>query len=225
VNRLARAAAARRATTREHALVHRVAALLLEYPSDDLVALLPQVRGALREVRATLADPLLEVVTHLGETPLPVLEAEYVATFDLDRRRSLYLTYFAHGDTRKRGAALVEFMQAYRAAGWELVADELPDHLAVVLEFAATGDDDARAAGIGLLLAHRAGFELLRLALLKAGSPWAGILVAVAGTLPPLQGPEHEAVARLAAEGPPGEDVGLEPYGPRPLIPARGAHS
>ncbi|MCL3862767.1 nitrate reductase molybdenum cofactor assembly chaperone [Actinotalea sp. K2] len=219
MNRAARAASARTAAQREHAVVHRVAALLLEYPSVELIDLLPQLRAASHELSPRLRDPLLEVVDHLGSRPLPELEAEYVATFDLKRRCALYLTYYAYGDTRKRGVALVTFKQAYRAAGFELAADELPDHLAVVLEFASTGGPETWVAGIRLLLEHRAGLELLRLALVDSGSAYAGALVAVTSTLPALQGEDREAVARLAAEGPPGEDVGLEPFAPPSYMP------
>jgi nitrate reductase delta subunit len=88
----------------------------------------------------------------------------------------------------------------------------------VVLEFAATTDLEA---GRRLLLEHRAGLELLRLSLVDAGSPWAGALRAVTASLPALRGDEREAVARLAAEGPPGEDVGLEPFAPPDYMGAR----
>ena len=43
--------------------------------------------------------------------------AHYVETFDLRRRASLYLTYYAHGDTRERGMALLRLKKLYRAAG------------------------------------------------------------------------------------------------------------
>lgn len=218
MNRVERAAAARRLATREHAVAHRAAALLLDYPTDDLVALLPAVRAALDEVRPEVADPLRRVAAHLGARPVAELAVDYVATFDLRRRCSPYLTYYAYGDTRRRGVALVEVTRALRRAGFEVADGELPDHLAVVLELCGAGDADGRAAGIGLLLAHRAGVELLRLALLDARSPWADVLVAVSATLPPLGGDDREAVARLAAEGPPDEDVGLDGYpGPQPV--------
>ena len=83
---------------------------------------------------------------HLESTPLPELQADYVETFDTRRRCNLFLTYFAHGDTRKRGMALLRFKQTYLAAGFELDDAELPDHLCVVLEFAATVDQDAGPA-------------------------------------------------------------------------------
>lgn len=227
MNRVARARAARRLASKQTAVVHRVAALLLEYPSRDLLGLLPMLRQAVDELPAPPREALGSVIDHLERGRLQDLEAAYVETFDMRRRCSLYLTYYAYGDTRKRGVAMVEFKQAYRAAGFELVSDagavaddgssddgELPDHLSVVLEFASTGDDAAREAGLRLLLAHRAGLELLRLSLLDSGSPYAGALTAVCDTLPPLDGDEREAVARLAAEGPPDEEVGLEPFAP-----------
>ena len=210
MNRVARARAARGLATREAAVAHRAAALLLEYPTPELLALVPALRAAVADLPAALADPLARTLEHVATAPLPDLAAQYVETFDLRRRCSLYLTYYAYGDTRRRGVALVEFKQAYRTAGLEPADEELPDHLAVVLEFASGADPVARAAGIGLLLAHRAGLELLRLALADAGSPWAGAVTAVCATLPPLEGDDRAAVARLAAEGPPGEEVGLE---------------
>lgn len=218
MRRAQRAAAARQATGRRTALVHRVAGLLLDYPSAELLTLLPTARAALAELPASDAEPLRGVIDHLEGADPTRLQAQYVATFDLQRRCALYLTYYAYGDTRKRGVALVEIKQAYRRAGFEPADAELPDHLGVLLEF-ASGGDQAQEAGLRLLLEHRAGLELLRLALVDSGSPWAGALVAVCATLPPLEGDEREAVARVAAQGPPGEDVGLEPFAPPSYLP------
>jgi nitrate reductase delta subunit len=105
--------------------------------------------------------------------------------------------------------ALLRFKQTDLRAGYELDDAELPDHLCVVLEFAATID---QAAGRDLMLDHRAGLELLRLSLADLSSPWAALVDVVTATLPPLRGDERDAVRRLAAEGPPEEDVGLAPF-------------
>jgi nitrate reductase delta subunit len=105
--------------------------------------------------------------------------------------------------------ALLRFKQTYLRAGYALDDAELPDHLCVVLEFAATVD---RGLGRDLMLDHRAGLELLRLSLRDLGSPWAHLIDAVTATLPPLRGDERDAVRRLAAEGPPEEEVGLAPF-------------
>jgi nitrate reductase molybdenum cofactor assembly chaperone NarJ/NarW len=188
----------------------QAASLLLDYPDDRLIARRPLLRRAAAALPTATAAPLTRFLDHLGTTPLRRLAADYVDTFDHHKRCCLYLTYYAYGDTRKRGMALLRFKHAYTTAGLILGDGELPDHLAVVLEFAATGDIEV---GRRLLAEHRAGLELLRLALTEAGSAWADVLEAVSATLPPLTGRHRDAVARLAAEGPPEEQVGLAPFG------------
>ncbi|TDD64681.1 nitrate reductase molybdenum cofactor assembly chaperone [Actinomadura darangshiensis] len=197
-------------TDAQLAAAWQVASLLLGYPDEELLERRPLLRRAVGELPPDAGTPLAAFLDHLDSTPPGELAADYVATFDHRRRCCLYLTYYAYGDTRKRGMALLRFKQAYEAAGLVLDDGELPDHLAVVLEFAATGD---LAHGRRLLLEHRAGLELLRLSLTEAGSPWAAVLDAVTATLPPLTGRNEDAVARLIAEGPPEEEVGLTPYG------------
>jgi nitrate reductase molybdenum cofactor assembly chaperone NarJ/NarW len=209
-------------TPRDVAVVRQVAGLALGYPDDELLARLPVLRAAVAALPTAAGAPLAGLLDHLARTPPDALTADYVATFDLSRRHALHLTYFTHGDTRKRGVALLRIKQLYRRAGFVLDDSgddaELPDHLSVVLEFAATVD--ARA-GERLLQEHRAGLELLGLALADAGSPYVAATAAVSATLPPLHGSVREAVARLAAEGPPGEEVGLDPFVPPEISGAR----
>lgn len=191
----------------------QAASLLLGYPDEQLLERdLPVVRAAAAALPAELGAPLDRVADRLMAQPPESSQADYVETFDSRRRCNLFLTYFAHGDTRKRGVALLRFKQAYLRSGYVLEESggELPDHLCVVLEYAATVDRDR---GWELLLDHRAGLELLRMALRDDDSLWAGALETVCATLPPLRGDEHEAVLRLAAEGPPAEEVGMTPYG------------
>lgn len=190
-------------------VVWQSVSLLLDYPDEGLLARADLVRSASAGLPPTIRQSLHEFLAVLGSTPLRELQADYVETFDNRRRCNLFLTYFAHGDTRKRGMALLRFKQTYLGAGFDLDDSELPDHLCVVLEFAATIDRDL---GRQLMLDHRAGLELLRLSLRDMGSPWASLLDAVTTTLPPLCGEERDAVRRLAAEGPPEEEVGLAPF-------------
>jgi nitrate reductase delta subunit len=186
----------------------QVQSLLLSYPDQQLLDRRPLLRAATRTLPDPIGAPLNTFLDHLDTTPLTRLTAAYVATFDHHKRFSPYLTYFAYGDTRKRGMALLRFTHAYRAAGLHLDDGELPDHLAVVLEFTAAQP----AAGQRLLLEHRAGLELLRLGLRETGSPWAPVLDSVSATLGPPGQLDRDAVARLAAQGPPEEAVGLDPY-------------
>lgn len=196
-------------TSHQLTIVWQSVSLLLDYPDEELPGRIALVRSAMRELPPALGATIRESVEQLEATPLAELQAEYVETFDTRRRCNLFLTYFAHGDTRKRGVALLRFKQVYLRAGFTLDDTELPDHLCVVLEFAATVDGEL---GRGLMLDHRAGLELLRLSLRDMASPWAGLVEAVTATLPPLRGDERDAVSRLAAEGPPEEEVGLAPF-------------
>ncbi|MEU4684235.1 nitrate reductase molybdenum cofactor assembly chaperone [Streptomyces xinghaiensis] len=193
----------------------QVQSLLLAYPEDGFPEHARLARRAAAALPETAAASLLRFLDHAGATPLTALAADYVAVFDHRKRCCPFLTYYAHGDTRKRGVALLRLKQTYARAGLRLTDDELPDHLAVVLEFAAQHPE----AGRKLLLDHRAGLELLRLALRDSEAPWAHVLDSVSATLPALRGDEREAVARLAAEGPPEEEVGLAPFTPPQFMP------
>ena len=68
---------------------------------------------------------------------------------------------------------------------------------------------------------HRAGVELLAMALEHRDSPWQGALVALRATLPAIDGEQAEAVAKLLRDGPETEEVGLEPYGIDPFLNPR----
>lgn len=203
-------------TDEQLSLAWQSASLLIGYPDAGLLAQAPLLRTASAGLPDDVGGLLRGFIDHLESTPLPELAADYVETFDHRRRCCLYLTYFAHGDTRKRGVALLAFKQEYERAGLTLTPDELPDHLSVVLEFGATAD--VRTAW-QLLIDHRAGLELLRMSLRDSGSPWAEVIEAVTATLPPLRGDEREAVMRLVAAGPPEEEVGLEPFAPPEYMP------
>lgn len=188
--------------------LYQAASLLLDYPDPGLVDLAPTVRALVDEIGGP-ALSLLPLLDRIEREPLTDLQTEYVETFDMRRRCCLYLTYYHHGDTRKRGSALLAFVTAYRLSGAVMSARELPDHLGVVLEFGAQHDLDRCR---GLLVNHRPGLELLRLALTERESVWAGVVTAVSATLPAIDGEGHEAIRRLIAQGPPDEEVGLEAF-------------
>lgn len=193
----------------------QVQSLLLAYPDEELSARVGLAHRVLPGLPAHVADPLRRFLAHVNDAQLFDLASDYVATFDHRKRCCLHLTYYAHGDTRKRGIALLRLKQTYARAGRRLSGEELPDHLAVVLEFAAAHPD----RGLRLLTDHRAGLELLRLALHDLDSSWAGLLDSVSATLPALSGDERTAVARLAQQGPPEEQVGLAPFAPPEVMP------
>lgn len=198
---------------KSRALAHRIAAFLLAYPDADLYARLTVLRAGCGELPSAYRAPLLEVVEHLSGTPPMTAGQHYVETFDLRRRCCQYLTYWTAGDTRNRGRAIVDFKQIYRQAGVDPPSDELPDHLTVVLEFAATTD---QRLGTALLINHHAGLTLLAEALRAQGTVYARAVQAVLATLPAPTAETLRAAERIAATGPPQESVGkpLQPFGP-----------
>ena len=213
-----------RLTPAELATSWQVLSLLLEYPTEELVGRRAVIGSAVAPLPAQVREPVCRFVTVLESTPLGQLQRDYVETFDVTRRCCLYLTYFAHGDTRKRGLALVQFKQAFRKAGVEFDAAELPDHLSVVLEFGAAYDADTAWR---LLNDHRAGIEMLRIALAEKASAWHDLLLALVATLPELKGEDEEKMVALIAKGPPSEEVGLDlqPYAMDPRLNPRPSDS
>ncbi|QQC92201.1 nitrate reductase molybdenum cofactor assembly chaperone [Streptomyces alfalfae] len=198
--------------TADRALTLRLVSLLLQYPDAELTAARPELAAAAEALAATPAAAHLARFTGwFAVQDAETLERHYVETFDLRRRSGLYLTYYLHGDTRRRGMALLTLSRRYQALGWDTGGGELPDHLPVVLEFAALAGP---GPGEAPLRRHRRGLELIHRALTDAGSPYRHVLAALLTLLPPPTEADRAAVARLVAEGPPDEEVGLGPYGP-----------
>ncbi|MCV7193479.1 nitrate reductase molybdenum cofactor assembly chaperone [Mycolicibacterium brumae] len=190
--------------TRAHA--HMLASLLLDYPDAVWFDRLPGLRAHAAALPTPIAGELLAFIDAVSDSGPLALQRDYVATFDLKRKCSMYLSYYATGDTRRRGTALVAFLEAYRAAGWEFDAAELPDYLPAVLEFSARSGSPIAGA---LLAAHRDGLEVLRTALEGMGSPWAPVIRAVTASLPPIGERTRARVLALVNDGPPAETVGL----------------
>ncbi|MCY7365041.1 MAG: nitrate reductase molybdenum cofactor assembly chaperone [Frankiaceae bacterium] len=205
-------------TPAQQAVSLQAVSLLLGYPEPDLVAQVPLLRAVAAELPEPARLPLERMCDHLEATPVPELQAHYTDVFDLRRRCCLYLTYFSYGDTRQRGMALLRFSHVYKGSGLEFVGGELPDHLGVVCEFAATADLEL---GVRLLNENRAAIELIRTALVDAGSFYADVLDVVRAALPEAAPRDLEKALELARTGPPEEEVGLEPFGPPELMGAR----
>lgn len=201
----------RRSRSRRRPPPYALLSYLLRYPEDGLALARPEV-AALPDGEARAALERFLQACDDGRDP----RVRYVETFDMRRQVTPYLTYYEHGDTRRRGVALLRLKRLYREAGLPPADGELPDHLAVMLAFAALAPD---GYGETILAEHRPALELLRGALHQASSPYAHVLDALVAGLPLLRAEDRETLARLAAEGPPQEAVGLEPFAPPEVMP------
>jgi nitrate reductase molybdenum cofactor assembly chaperone NarJ/NarW len=190
-------------------LVWQAASLLLAYPDERLADRLRTVDELRACVTGPAADLLARTASALRMSDPMTRATDYVETFDLRRRSTLYLTYWTSGDTRNRGREMLAFAEVYRDAGVRPPDDEAPDYLPVVLEFAATVDP---VAGRQLLVEYRVSIDVVRAALTDCRSPYADTVAAVCETLPSATDQEVLRAQRLAQAGPPAEAVGLQPF-------------
>lgn len=194
----------------------KLCSLLLQYPDEELLTGRDELMGAAEQLGRDRAVRLVREGCERWAAMEPeAARAAYVETFDFRRRNSLYLTYHSYGDRRERGMALVSLKQRYEAAGLTLESGELPDYLPLMLEFRALAPE----AGSEALIEHREALEVLRDSLAREESPWALFVSAVCEALPRMTRRQRQRAERMAAEGPPEEQVGLEPFAPPEVMP------
>lgn len=123
---------------RQHALILRALAALLDYPEDSLRAALPEIRAVLQDAKRLSSErrhDLRALTDDLGRGDLIDVQARYVELFDRGRSTSLNLFEHVHGDGRERGSAMLELRERYQRIGLVQSNHDLPDHLPVLLEY------------------------------------------------------------------------------------------
>lgn len=186
----------------ELAIYYQAASMCLHYPDGRCYDHLALLRRGLADIAGAESGGITTVLDYLAGTAPGDAAQHYVTVFDTKPRRTLYLTWYSDGDTRRRGSSLAELKGLYRTHGFRLTAEELPDYLPVMLEFAAK----AAAPGQRLLAGFRPALELLHHNLEDFGTPYAAVVRAVADTLPPIDHPSRPATIDA-----PSERVGVEP--------------
>ncbi len=126
--------------------------LFLMYPDVELQAAYPYALAVLEAeglVPRSRLSSLRFLANQLADDDLLDLQARYVQLFDRNRSLSLNLYEHVHGESRDRGAAMVELRELYAADGLQLATGELPDHLPVFLEFLSTLEGGRARALLG----------------------------------------------------------------------------
>jgi nitrate reductase delta subunit len=185
---------------------HMVLSVLLDYPGEGPIAALDAADASLGSVPGPVAADVRTFLDWARAAGPRAVAEHYVDTFDRRRRCALYLSYYAVGDTRQRGVAILGFQAVLRALGYEQDRDELADYLPLVLELSARSGD---RLALDLLASHRDGIEVMRSALRGYRSPYAHLLDALCRTLPAVDHATHERYQRLVTQGPPAEMVGV----------------
>ncbi len=161
--------------------IYKMLSVLLEYPDQELIDHLPELHDEIArcvDINDTERTAMQRFLEHLQNTPLTELQADYVKTFDLTAEHSLHLTHHLFGDDKNRGPALIDLGELYKDYGVEVVTNELPDYLPLILEFAAYLDDGE--ASVFLADANKV-LGVLADHLKQAGSPYAALLSIVEG--------------------------------------------
>ncbi|MCW4454840.1 nitrate reductase molybdenum cofactor assembly chaperone [Flavobacterium sp. MXW15] len=115
----------------------KLVGVLLDYPRDEMWEHRDELLAAAdhpalpKHRRADLARFVRGL---LDGDPLQAQD-DWLSLFDRGRSMSLLLFEHIHGESRDRGQAMVDLIDAYRRNGFELDARELPDYLPLVLEY------------------------------------------------------------------------------------------
>lgn len=158
--------------------IYKVLSVLLEYPDQELIDNLPEIRAIVDEstdIDAEQRVGLRKFLDHLSSVPLTEIQVEYVNTFDRTPEHSLHLTHHLFGEEtdRDRGPALIDLGEMFKEYGVKTVTNELPDYLPLLLEFTSQLDDSEATvflSDIGKVL------KTLTENLTKANSPYAAPL-------------------------------------------------
>ena len=111
---------------------------------------------------------------------------------------------------------MLALKESYRVAGFEPPGDELPDYLPLMLEFAALAPR-GRAPTCWRTPGRDRARPRRRSA--RAAARSRRVLDVVVAGLGRLSSAKLARIRRLAAEGPPTEEVGLEPFAPPEVMP------
>jgi nitrate reductase delta subunit len=169
-------------------LTFKALGALLSYPSEELVAALPEIRQALAAEQLLKPDARLAVemlIDRLEAIDILELQEIYVGLFDRTRGLSLHLYEHVWGDARERGQAMVRLQTLYKLHGFSHAESELPDYLPLFCEFLSLIPEKAARA---FLSDAAPVVDLLRERLAKRQSPYAGVaaaLVSLASKLNP----------------------------------------
>jgi nitrate reductase delta subunit len=125
----------------------------LDYPSDELLQPTLVADFARDYPETPNKAALVAWIKQLQQKSLFDLQQEYSNLFDLNKRFTLYLSYYRYQDSRERGQLLAKLKMLYEMFGVSVEGDELADYFPLMLEFLTYGnwDQDERQQDIGLV--------------------------------------------------------------------------
>ena len=125
---------------------------LIDYPEPATFATASRVNIVANYPETAQKNNLLAAFDQLAtHTPLEQ-QAHYASLFEMNKRYTLYMSFYKMTDSRERGTILAKLKMMYEMFGLTTVSSELADFLPLLLEFLAYGhfEGDPRQQDIKL---------------------------------------------------------------------------
>jgi len=160
--------------------ITKTLASLLEYPRADFVDVLSDSAQQVRELSPEAAELLNAAHEQFSRLTSDQIEEAYTHTFDITPSCVAYVSIHLFGEENfKRGEFMASIKDRYAQLGFD-DRGELPDHLSLLLRFAAIVEEDERRELYQFCL-----LSPLRKMIksLEASNPYAPVLRAIAVAL------------------------------------------
>lgn len=128
---------------------------LVDYPTTDTFsATTRQQLAADQALLKATRKQLLGLFDQLAAPTYLEQQTNYAQLFEMNRRYTLYMSYYKMTDSRERGTVLAKLKMLYEMFGVAEATSELSDYLPLLLDFLACGDylDDPRRVDLQLAL-------------------------------------------------------------------------
>lgn len=161
--------------------VYSIISYLLQYPSKEITFSMTAIKETIGDMEHPQLYMHFSSFFHwIGDMTEAEWEEHYIQTFDFGKKTNLYISYDLKGEDKERGTVLLNIKQAYRAGGFKVDSDELPDYLPMMLEFCAHAEPDDRR---NLIETYYPQIKGIREGLVEAQSGYTFILDALLVTL------------------------------------------
>ncbi len=157
---------------------------LIDYPQEETFsAANRQTLATIPDLPEGLRERALACFDQLARGSQLEREGHFADLFELNRRYTLYMTYYKMSDSRERGTVLAKLKMLYEMFGISEASSELADYLPLMLEFFAYADfvDDQRQADLRLALGviEDGTYGLLRRASVDRDDPYIQLVAVI----------------------------------------------
>jgi nitrate reductase delta subunit len=128
----------------QHQTLCRQFAILLSYPGENVVAEAVTCSAGLKQVSPESSGSLESFIRFLEANDISSIEEAFTGTFDLQSLCHPYVGYQLCGESQQRTMFMIKLRELYQQYGF-ISGNELPDHLAEVMRFVGSiNDQDCR---------------------------------------------------------------------------------